>query len=202
MLFRSDAANIANGIARSYIFQNRNKNAYFYENSAWKTAFIGGSHEYLNDNARLLDARSMFFYYATMTTPAMVMQMVGAGSQYAMATEDAMGNMLDGGKSYKLTLPEDVPVKDFWSIVVYDNQTRSMLQTDYQFPSLNSEKGVKVNADGTTDVYFGPQAPKGKETNWIQTVPGKGWNTLLRLYGPLESWFDKSWKPGEIKLVK
>ena len=77
-----------------------------------------------------------------------------------------------------------------------------MLQTDQQFPSLNSERGVKINKDGTTDIYFGPQAPKGKESNWVQTVPGKGWNTVLRLYGPLESWFDQSWKPGEIELVK
>ncbi len=67
---------------------------------------------------------------------------------------------------------------------------------------LNSEKGVKVNSGGTTDVYFGPKVPKGKESNWIQTVPGKGWNTLLRLYGPLQSWFDKSWKPGEIKMIE
>ena len=155
-----------------------------------------------NDNALLLDARSMFFYYATMITPAMVNKSVGVGSQYAMATEDAEGAMLDGGKNYRLIFPKDVPAKDFWSIVVYDNQTRSMLQTDTQFPSLNSEKGVQVNADGTTDIYFGPESPEGKESNWIQTVPGKGWNVLIRLYGPLEPWFDQTWRPGEIEIVE
>jgi hypothetical protein len=149
-----------------------------------------------------LDARSMFFYYATMITPAMANKMVGVGSQYAMATVDSKGRLLDGAKNYKLTLPPKVPAKSFWSIVVYDNQTRSMLQTDQQFPSLNSERGVKINKDGTTDIYFGSKAPEGKESNWVQTVPGKGWNTILRLYGPLESWFDQSWKPGEIELVK
>jgi hypothetical protein len=97
-------------------------------------------------------------------------------------------------------LPANVPAKDFWSIVVYDNQTRSMLQTDQQFPSLNSDRGVKANPDGSTDVYFGSEAPAGKESNWIQTIPGKGWNTIFRIYGPLDPWFNQSWKPGEIVL--
>lgn len=198
----SEAASIGNGIARSFIFQTREKSAYLYEKSSWKTAFIGGSHQFLNDDVRLLDGRAMFFYYATMITPAMVMKMVGTGSQYAMATTDSNRNVLDGSKQYTLHFPKDVPAKDFWSIVVYDNQTRSMLQTDQRFPSLNSERGVKPNADGSYDIYFGPKAPVGKESNWIQTVPGKGWNMILRFYGPLESWFDQTWRPGEIELVK
>ncbi len=78
-----------------------------------------------------------------------------------------------------------------------------MLQTDERFPGLSSlDKKVKRNADGSYDIYFGPKAPKGKESNWIQSVPGKGWNTLLRLYGPLEPWFDKTWKPGGMELVE
>lgn len=198
----TDAAKIGNGIARTIIFDTRGKEFYFYKNSAWKTPFVGGSHEFVSDNVRLLDARSMFFYYATMITPAMARKMIGTGSAYAGATVDSKGNPLDGSRTYKLTLPKDVPAKDFWSIVVYDNQTRSMLQTDHQFPSLNSQRGVQMNRDGTTDIYFGPKAPAGKESNWIQTVPGKGWNTILRLYGPLEPWFDQTWRPGEIELVK
>jgi hypothetical protein len=197
----SDAAKIGNGIARTIIFDTRGKEFYFYKNSAWKTPFVGGSHLFIDNNARLLDARTMFFYYATMITPAMAVKMVGTGSAYAGATVDSEGNYLDGSKDYKLTLPKNVPAKDFWSIVIYDNQTRSMLQTDHQFPSLNSQRGVQVNDDGTTDVYFGPKAPEGMESNWIQTVPGKGWNIILRLYGPLEPWFEQTWRPGEIELV-
>ncbi len=72
-----------------------------------------------------------------------------------------------------------------------------MLQTDQQFPALgNSKEGVVINPDTSVDIYFGPEAPKGKESNWIQTVPGKGRNTILRLYGPLEPWYDKTWRPG------
>ena len=78
-----------------------------------------------------------------------------------------------------------------------------MLQTDRQYPSVSSQtKGLKVNPDGSVDVCFGPKAPAGKENNWVQTIPGKGWNTLLRLYGPLQPWFDKTWRPGEIELLK
>jgi hypothetical protein len=90
----------------------------------------------------------------------------------------------------------------FWSVVVYDPQTRSELQTSQLFPSKNSKRNPLVaNADGSVDIYFGPQAPAGKEPNWIESVPGKGWYTILRLYGPLEPWFDKTWRPGEIDLV-
>jgi hypothetical protein len=95
-----------------------------------------------------------------------------------------------------------VPAKDFWSILLYDSQTRSMLQTDQQFPSLSSlVADIEQNTDGSTDIYFGPKAPKGKENNWVQTVPGKGFWLILRLYGPLEPWFDKTWRPGKIELI-
>lgn len=195
----NDAAAVGNATARAIVFRTRDPKSYYYENSAWKTGFIGGSHEFEVDGVRLLDGRSLFFYYATGITPAMSAKIVGIGSQYAGAMVDSEGRALDGGYSYKLHIPANVPVKDFWSLVLYDNQTRSMLQTDQAFPSLNSERGMVANDDGSTDIYFGPTAPQGKESNWIQTVPGKGWSVLLRLYGPLEPWFDKTWQPGEIE---
>jgi hypothetical protein len=116
-----------------------------------------------------------------------------------------MGNAgRDQGKGGKyLILPPNIPAKDFWSLVIYDNQTRSELQTDQQFPSISSQKAdIAINADASVDVYFGPKPPPGKESNWVQTWPGKGWNVILRLYGPLQSWFDKTWRPGEIEEVQ
>ena len=99
-------------------------------------------------------------------------------------------------------MPPNIPIKNFWSLTVYDNQTRSMLQTDQQFPAVGSlTRGLLVNADGSVDVYFGPKPPAGKENNWVQTIPDKGWSTLLRLYSPLEPWFNKTWRPGEIEPV-
>jgi len=199
----TEAAAVGDATARTITYKNRMKEAYFFPDSAWLTAFIGGSYKFEENNARILDAYSMFFFYATGITPAMSERMVGKGSQYAAAFVDSKGAPLDGGKTYKIHMPPNIPVNNFWSFTVYDNQTRSMLQTDQQFPSVGSlTKGLQINDDKSADVWFGPKAPAGKETNWVQTVPGKGWNTLLRLYGPLEPWFDKTWRPGEIEFVK
>lgn len=202
----TEAVAVANATARAIAFRTPQKEAYLYENSYWKIAFIGGNHEWLKDGGaggRYLDARTLFFYAATVNTPAMVLKMVGLGSQYAIITQDSDGNIFDGAKTYKLNIPANVPAKDFWSIVIYDPQTRSELQTSNPFPSKNSKSGNMVkNADGSVDLYFGPKAPEGKEQNWIETVPKKSWFPILRLYGPLEPWFDKSWKPGEVMLIK
>lgn len=199
----TDAAAVGNATARALSFRSRDEQMYFYPGKCWFTPFVGGSHEFIQNGVRLLDARTVFFYLATGITPAMAVKIIGGGSQYACATLDADGNYLDGGKNYRLHLPPNVPVKTFWSIIPYDTQTRSVLQTDQRDTALTSESGtVKANDDGSVDVYFGPEAPAGKESNWIQTVPGKGWFTILRLYGALEPWFDKTWQPGEIELVK
>jgi hypothetical protein len=199
----TESAAVGNATARAILFRTRMKDAYYYPNSAWFTTFLGG-YEFLSQpGVRNLDARVMFHYYATGITPAMAMKMVGIGSQYAAATTDSEGKPLEGSKTYKIHLPPNIPAKDFWSFVVYDNQTRSMLQTDEQFPGIGSEdKRLVVNPDTSVDVYFGPTAPAGHETNWVQTIPGKGWNVLLRLYGPLQPWFDKTWKPGQFEVVK
>ena len=196
----TDAIAVGNATARAMGFRPRDEAFFFYPGeSAWFTSFIGGSHEFIQNNTRLLDARTCFFYMATGITPAMAAKMVGAGSQYAAATVDADGDYLDGSRNYQLHLPPNIPVKTFWSLIPYDTQTRSVLQTDQRDTALSSEMGtVQSNSDGSVDVYFGPEAPAGKENNWIQTVPGKGWFVILRLYGALEPWFDKTWRPGEI----
>ena len=162
-----------------------------------ETAFVNTSGE------RLLDARSAFFYYATGITPAMAAAKPGTGSAYAGAFGDSKGRYFDGGKTYKVTLPGPIPINNFWAFTVYSNQTRSLLETDQKTAGVDSNaKGLKTNPDGSATVWFAPKAPKGEEANWVQTMPGKGWNVLLRLYGPLEPWFDKSWKPGDIELVE
>jgi hypothetical protein len=133
----------------------------------------------------------------------MVAATPGKGSQYALANRDSKGRYLDGGKTYSITLKAPIPAKDFWSWIVYDTQTRSLLETDQKFAGVDSKSpDLKPNKDKSYTVYFGPKAPKGKEGNWVQTMPGKAWSVVLRLYGPLKPWFDKTWRPGEIELVK
>ncbi len=198
-----EAADVGAVTVRTLTARPRDEMFYFYPGEGvWSTPFPGGSYEFLDNGARVLDARSYFHFYATGITPAMTMKMVGKGSQYGVAYMDADGNALDGSKTYKVHLPPNVPAKDFWSFTLYDNQTRSELQTDQRFPGLDSnKKGLKQNTDGSFDIYFGPEAPEGQENNWIQSVPGKGWNMLIRLYGPEQPWFDKTWRPGDPELV-
>lgn len=202
----ADAAAVANATARAIVFETRDPDGYYYEGSQWQTAFVGGDYRWLLDGGtggRNVDARTLFFYQATVNTPAMALKMPGVGSQYAYATHDSDGNSLDGARQYRLRIPPDVPAKDFWSVVVYDPQTRSELQTTQPFPSRNSLRDdLAVGGDGCVELRFGPTPPPVDEQNWIQTVPGKAWYTILRLYGPLEPWFDKTWRPGEIELVE
>ena len=97
-------------------------------------------------------------------------------------------------------LPPNRPANNFWAVTIYDTQTRSQLQTSQPFPTVGSQTdGIKANADGSFDLYFGPRAPKGLEGNWLETIPGKSFFVGLRLYGPLEPWIEKTWRPSEIE---
>ena len=202
------AAEVANATARTFLWYERNPADFLYDGSYWKQGFPGGSYEFLRDEGaggRDLDSRAEFFYFATVNTPAMTWKLIGKGSQYAWGALDSAGDYLDGSKTYKLNLPADAPAKNFISIVLYDTQTRSQLQTGQLFPSYNSEKHkdkFKANEDGSVDLYFGPEAPEGKEDNWLQTIPGKGFFSILRLYSPTEPWFEKTWRPGDIELME
>ena len=98
-------------------------------------------------------------------------------------------------------VPPNVHVRNYWAITTYDLETASYIRNVEKSSIDNTQKRLQKNSDGSVDLYFGPKPPKGKEINWIETVPGKGWFVLLRLYGPLDPWFDKTWKPGEFELV-
>jgi len=198
----TEAAKVGAVTARALTARPRDERFYVYPGErVWTNPLPGGHYDFLVDGATFLDARIYMHFYATGITPAMAARNVGVGSQYLIAYLDKDGNSLDGSKTYRIHLPPNVPAKDFWSFTLYDNQTRSMLQTDQRFPGVDSLGKAKANADGSYDVYFSPKPPKGMESNWIQTVPGKGWNTIFRLYGPLEPFYDKTWKPSDPELV-
>ena len=198
-----EAAKIGAAIVRTQMAKPRAEYLYKFPGTQWLNPLAYKSYLFEHEGVRLLDARSAFHFYATGITPAMSMKIIGKGSQYAIAYSDKDGNTFDGSKTYKFHVPANPPMKDFWSFTIYDNQTRSMLQTDQQFPGIdNNKKDLKQNADGSWDIYIGPEAPKGMESNWVQTIPGKGWNTIFRLYGPLEAWFDGEWYPSDAELVE
>jgi hypothetical protein len=218
----SEAADLANATGRSLAMNPRDPRAYLYPGKAWfNPLFVGGADfetpaaqitsegvkPYPRTGYRTLDARTSFFYFATGATPAMSMNLTGIGSQYLMVTVDANKDYFDGGQTYKVTLPKDIPQERFWSFTVYDNQTRSMLDTPQRYPRAGDQSypspAAEPNADGSTTVYFAPRQPAGvKRGNWIQTDPKKGWFTILRLYSPRQAFFDKTWQPSEIELVK
>ena len=219
ILDEAAAVGAATGRTLNFRFQKQDGWA-FYPGSAWyNMLFVGGSGFQTPPPAvtkqgikphpptgyRTLNARFGFFSFATGVTPAMCMFLRDIGSQYLIAAVDADKNYFDGAKNYKCTLPANIPENNFWSFTVYDNQTRSMLRTPQRFPRAGSQSfpspAAKHNRDGSVDIFFGPEAPKGKESNWIQTVPGKGWFTILRLYSPLDAFFDKTWQAGEVELI-
>lgn len=200
----AEAAAVGTAAQRTILFRNRNENTVIWPGSkSWEVGFVGGSHEFLNDGVSLINSRTRFHFYATGITPVMVKPPLGAGSQYVLGLRDSEGQPLDGSKTYRIHIPPNVPAKRFWDVTVYDNQTRSLLQTDKPYPGVTSSDSATVqNADGSCDIYIGPEPPEGGKANWIQTIPGKGWNMLWRIYGPLEAWYDRSWRPGEIELVE
>jgi hypothetical protein len=155
--------------------------------------------------ARTLDSRTAFYYGYTLDSPGMIMRIPDVGSQYLMAFLDKDNSPFDGAKTYKVTLPKGIPARAFWSFTVYDNQTRSMLDTPQRYPRAGSQTypspAAEAASDGSTMVYFGPKQPAGvARGNWVQTTPGKGWFTILRLYSPLEPFFTKAWQPSEIEV--
>ncbi len=202
----TEAATLANATARTITFHPRIEGVRIYPDnpaSVWSTAFANKNTSFEADGVMGLDARVLYYFNAGGVTPAMATSSPGQGSDYALALLDAQQKAFDGAKTYRLHLPKDVPVKDFWAITMYDTQTRSQLQTGQAFPTIGSQTdGMTQNDDGSYDIYFAPEAPDDKEGNWLQTVPGKSWFTILRMYGPLEPWIDQSWRPGEIELVE
>ena len=217
-----DAAAVGAAMSRALFFDSRASEEFgYYDGSAWfNMLFVGGytfetPPPFVTDDGikvnpatgvRKLHSRTSFMYAATVVSPAMCMRLTGIGSQYLMAVKDADGNRLDGAKTYRMTLPPDIPAARFWSVTLYDNETRSMLETPQRFPRAGSQSyptpAATANDDGSTTLTFGPERPSDSpEGNWIQTTEGKGWFPILRLYSPLASFFDKSWRPSEIEVV-
>jgi hypothetical protein len=196
------AASTAHGMVRSLLFAPRADNAWYYEGKHWTLPFLTPNAQFEVDGRSLLDERTAFFYGAFGTSDGMVKSYVGKGSKYINTFTDKTGAFLMGENTYKLVMPANVPAKDFWSLTIYDAETRSMLKNGTRFPNMDSYKDFKKNKDGSIDLYFGPEAPAGYESNWVKTVAGKQWFTMMRFYGPEQPFFDKTWQMNDFEKIK
>jgi hypothetical protein len=198
-----DAALVGEAMAKASVFQKRMEQYRYRSDTHWEYLFSPSyAAEQDVENSTQFEERTALFYEGIGMSAGSMPKTPGIGQAYLTAYRDAKGHAFDGGKTYRLHVPPNVPVKQFWSVTLYDIETRCLIQNKEQIADRSSRMDLVMNADGSVDIYFGPTAPKGMEKNWIPTVPGKAWFTYIRLYGPLEPFLDKTWFLGEIELVK
>ncbi|UGQ39954.1 DUF1214 domain-containing protein [Rhodococcus aetherivorans] len=220
----TEAAAVGNAIARTLTFRPRTEDGvhYYGEASQWVNGLLAGGYDFMtppaevsdtgigpypSDGARKLHLRTQFFRLAWGISPAMCMRITNLGSQYLVAAADKEGRTLDGGRHYTVSLPLASRPPGSGSLTSWDNQTRSMLDTPQRFSKVGSQgyprRAATADPDGSMTVHFAPELPDGvPDGNWIQTTPGRGWCVCLRLYSPLQPFFDKSWRPGELEEVE
>ena len=149
-----------------------------------------------------LDERLHYFDGAIYMSPAIGVKKAGPGAQYIQVFKDKDGNRFDGSKSYRLRVRRMCRCRAFWSLTLYDTANHSMIQNPPNDSARSGNDKLKTNADGSMDLYFGPEAPAGLESNWIQTLPSKGFYPFFRFYGPTEALFARTWKMPDVELVK
>jgi len=196
----SAGAEVGIKMAASLRFGDHLPGTLYYQDRQWHNVLNVLDVEFKEESFLNIDARVGMFIIGYSISPAMVMNMVGKGSKYPFAYRDADGEFLSGSKTYRLHIPANVPAANFWSVTLYDASNASGLDNDQPFPSIGSLDDLQYNDDGSVNLYFGSELPaNAPESNWLKTVPGKGWFTLFRLYSPTEPFFDQSWKPGDFE---
>lgn len=163
----------------------------YWEGTHWKELFVYPASQ-REDNFDHYEERAILYWEIfgigiTTTSP-------GTGSKYTVTHQDENGDLLDGGRNYRLHIPPNVPAKLFWSVCAYDEWTRTFIEGTDVVMIGSQEPVYETNADGSIDVYFGPEPPKGKEKNWVETTPGRVWFSYFRFFGPTEPFLEKTWK--------
>jgi hypothetical protein len=193
----AEAAKVGELMARANAFEKRLPGATVYPDKHWEYANMVE----LNQEGKVytqLDERGSWFYEAIGESAGMQGRILGFGQVYLETSKDRDGNPLDGGKAYRMRVPANPPVAQFWSFTLYDNVTRGPVVTDAGAADLSSRQNLVTNADGSVDLYFGPIKP-AQAQNWVKTVSGRGWFPYFRFYGPKEAYFDKSWQLNDIE---
>ena len=195
-----EAARVGNAQMRVQSFGDRRPDRMVWPDRRWQWASLRFEDGDFNTSSHLdTEAREKWFYQAIGASPAMFKRDASAGSLYWLGIRDRDDAYLDGANRYKLTVPLPVPAKLFWSVTVYDADTRSQIQTRQKKAALRSMFELKDAQGSSVDLYFGPMAPPGQDNRWIQTLPGRGWFVYFRIYGPDKPAFDGSWKPGDFE---
>ena len=177
--------------------------ALYGKDSGWEDAMAGMNPKIDLDNYSMFNERTSYTFEAVTTSAGMVSRVPGKGSAYLGSYYDADGNALMGGNNYKLRIEPNPPAANFWSITVYDIENRLIIRNKTNKSDISSRaEGLATNSDGSVDLYFGPKAPQGKETNWVQTNPGESFFLYLRLYGPLQPYFDQTWPMNKVEIIK
>jgi hypothetical protein len=198
----TEAALVGEAMAKANDFFNpRLEQSHYADNSNWEIATVSPPGQRWK-NYDALDGRAAWFYEAVTNDPAMQSHTPGQGQIYLGAYRDADGDWLDGANNYVLHVPANPPAAAFWSVTVYDVATRALIANKQQIADKSSRMDLIKNDDGSVDIYIGPDAPEGKEANWIPTVPGKAWFAYFRFYSPTEAYFDRSWVLPDIKKAK
>ena len=184
-------------MARANAYDKRFANATVWPGKKWEYANMVELSQDSNFYTQV-DERGSWYYEAIGNTAGMQGRILNFGQVYLETSKDRDGNWLDGGKTYRMRVPSNPPVAQFWSFTLYDNTTRGPVVTDQGAADLSSRQNLAANADGSVDLYFGPTRP-GQARNWVKTIPGRGWFPYFRFYGPKEAYFDKTWQLNDIE---
>ena len=197
-----DAEKTGNAIAMVNTFSRESYKEKHWQDRNWLYILNMEYLDHMHPNYYEVKEIASYTYEAVTTSAGMVLNNVGRGSKYLASYIDENKEWLDGKNNYEIVVPKDAPANQFWSITVYDNDSRCIILNEQGKSDISSAReGVRVEEDGSYKVFVGPKAPEGYENNWIQSNPKKGFFVYMRLYGPLESFFDKSWKMPDVKKV-
>ena len=197
-----EAAVVGESMVKTITFDKPFRAGDLYKGTHWDRLMIPTYNDKDGDIQQMYK-RAAFTWEAVSRGKAYYLELPGLGQQYRTGYKDADGNHLIGSKHYTLTLAPNPPAKTFWSIVVYDVNTRTMIINDSKNPIVSGRTNPHKEADGSVIIHFSPKKPEGVDkTNWIETNPKESWFTYLRFYGPTETYFDETYPLQDIKLVK
>jgi len=198
----TEAAFVGEAMAKANDFAKRIPDSRYRPDTHWDYVIMADPAQDLPDYSQL-DERAAYFYEGIFLTRAMMSKTPGFGQAYLGGYLDKDGRPFDGGQNYRLHVPPNPPARQFWSVTLYDIDTRGLVQNKEQIADRNPRQpGLVTNADGSVDLYFAPTVPKGFEHNWIPTTPGRSWFAWFRLYAPLEPYFERTWSLPDIAKVK